>query len=63
MVKLIFHTNKLSVTNMQVSKIRKPFGNCSSTNIEFSKSQLHRIGQSGGFLGRFLGSLLKTDCL
>ena len=48
---------------MQVSKIRKPFGNCSLTNIEFSKSQLHRIGQSGGFLGRFLGSLLKTDCL
>ena len=25
-----------------------------------SKTQLHKIGQSGGFLGRLLGPLLKT---
>ena len=28
--------------------------------IKFSKSQLHEIGQSGGFLGRLLEPLLKT---
>ena len=25
------------------------------------KNQLHKIGQSGGFLGRFFGPLLKTE--
>ena len=28
---------------------------------KLSKTQLHKIGQSGGFLGRVLGPLLKTD--
>ena len=28
--------------------------------MKLSKSQLHKIGQSGGFLGRLLGPLLKT---
>ena len=32
----------------------------SSANIKLSKTQLHKIGQSGGFLGRILGPLLKT---
>ena len=32
----------------------------SSANIKLSKTQLHKIGQSGGFLGRLLGTLLKT---
>ena len=36
------------------------FGNGSSANIKLSKTQLHKIGQSGGFLGRLLGPLLKT---
>ena len=34
--------------------------NNSSTNIKLAKTQLHKIGQSGGFLGRCLGPLLKT---
>ena len=31
--------------------------------IRLSNTQLHKIGQSGGFLGRILGSLLKTGLL
>ena len=48
------------LTNTQVSKLCKAFANGSSENINFSKTQLHKIGQSGGFLGRLLGPLLKT---
>ena len=46
--------------NIQVSKLCKDFANGSSANIKLSKTQLHKIGQSGGFLGRCLGPLLKT---
>ena len=51
---------KLLLTNTQVSRLRKTFTNASSANIKLSKTQLHKIGQSGGFLGRLLGPLLKT---
>ena len=51
---------KLLLTNTQVSKPCKAFANNSSVNIKLSKTQLHKIGQSGGFLGKLLGSLLKT---
>ena len=34
-----------------------------SANIKLSKTQLHKIEQSGGFLGRLLGPLLKTGLL
>ena len=47
------------LTNTQVSKLRKAFANNLSANIKLSKTQLHKIGQLGGFLGRLLGSLLK----
>ena len=52
--------HKLSLTNTQVSKLRKAFTNSSSPNIKLSRTQLHNIGQSVGFLGRLLGPLLKT---
>ena len=52
--------HKLLLINTQVSKLRKVFANNSSANIKLSKTQLHKIGQSGGFLGRLLGSLLET---
>ena len=55
--------HKLLLTNTQVSKLRKAFANNSSANIKLSKTQLHKIGQSGGFLGRLLGPLLKTGLL
>ena len=44
--------HKLLITNTQVSKLRKAFANGSSANIKLSKTQLHKIVQSGGFLGR-----------
>ena len=48
------------LTDTKPSKLRKAFANNSSANIKLSKTQLHKIGQSGGFLGRRLGPLLKT---
>ena len=54
---------KLLLTNAQVSKLLKAFANHFSANIKLSKTQLHIIGQSGGFLGRRLGPLLKTGLL
>ena len=50
----------LLLTNTQGSKLRKAFGNDSLANTKLPKTQLHKIGQSGGFLGRLLGPLLKT---
>ena len=52
--------HKLLLTNTQVSKLRKAFANGSSANIKLSKTQLHKIGQSEGFLVRLLGPLLKN---
>ena len=52
--------HKLLLTNTQVSKLRKAFTNGSSANVELSKTQLHKIGQSRGYLGSLLGPLLKT---
>ena len=46
--------------NTQVSKLRKAFANNSSASIKLSKTQLHKIWQSRGFLGGILGPLLKT---
>ena len=48
------------LNNTQGLNLRKEFGNNFSANIKLSKTQLHKIGQSGGFLGRLLGPLLKT---
>ena len=53
-------SHELSLTNRQVSSIRKVFANNSSFNIKFSKAQLSKMIQSGRFLGKFLGPLLKT---
>ena len=51
----------LFLTNTQVSKLRKAFVSSPSANItKLSKTPLHKIGQSGGFLGRLLGPLIKT---
>ena len=50
----------LLLTNRQVASLRKAFANHSSANIKFSKAQLSKMVQSGGFLGRLLGPLLKT---
>ena len=41
-------------------RLRKAFTNSSSANTKLLKTQLHKIGQSGGFVGRLLGSLVKS---
>ena len=51
--------HKLLLTNTQVSKLRKASANNFSANIKLSKTRLHKIAQSGGFLGRLLGPLPK----
>ena len=52
--------HELLLTNRQVANLRKPFANNSSTDIKLSKTQLSKMIQSGRFLGRLLGPLLKT---
>ena len=52
--------HNMLLTNVQVSSLRKAFANNSSANIKLSKTQLHKIGQSGGFLDRLFEPLLKT---
>ena len=49
--------HELLLTNRQVANIRKAFANHSSINIKFSKTQLSKMIQSGGFLGKLLGKL------
>ena len=44
----------LLLTKKQVSMLSKNFENNSSANIKVSKTQLHKTGKSGGFLGKLL---------
>ena len=53
--------HKLLLTNRQVANLRKAFVNNSSVSIKLSKTQLSKIAQLGGFLGRLLGPSLKQD--
>ena len=50
----------LLLTNRHVANIRKAFAKNTSIDIKLSKTQLSKMIQSGGFLGRHLGPLLKT---
>ena len=52
--------HELLLTNRQVTNIRKAFAKNASTDIKLSKTQLSKMMQSGGFLGRLLCPLLKT---
>ena len=53
--------HELLLTNRQVFSICKAFANNLSVDIKFSKAQLSKMIQSGGFLGKLLGPLLKTE--
>ena len=44
--------HKLFLTNRQVADLRKAFAKHTSTGIKLSKTQLSKMIQSGGFLGR-----------
>ena len=50
--------DKLLLTNTQVSELCKAFANGSLANRKLPETQLHKIGQSVGFLGRLLRLLL-----
>ena len=52
--------HELLLTNRQVANLCKAFAKNISTDIMLSKTQLSKMMQSGGFLGRLLGPLLRT---
>ena len=52
--------HELLLKDREISSIRKAFSNNSLANIKFSKTQLSKMIQSGEFLGKLLGPLLKT---
>ena len=52
--------HELLLTNTQVLRLCKTFASCFSAHMKLSKTQLHKIGESGIFLGRLLWPLLKT---
>ena len=47
--------HKLLFINRQVADLRRAFANYSSTDVKLSNTQLSKMIQSGGFLGRLLG--------
>ena len=51
--------HELLFITRQKTKIRNAFNNNTSTDLKLSKAQISKIIQSGGFLGRLLGPLLK----
>ena len=53
-------SHTLLLTNRQNGNFRKTFANYLSTDIKLSKTQLSKMIQSGGFLGRLLSVLIKT---
>ena len=53
-------SHQLLLTNKQGANVPKAFANNSSIDIKLSKTQLSKMIQWGGFLGRLLGPLLKT---
>ena len=50
----------LLLTNRQVANLGKAFAKYTSADIKLSKTQLSNMIQSGGFLSRLLGPLLRT---
>ena len=52
--------HELLLTTRQTTKLRNTIKNNMSTDIKLSKAQISKIIQSGGFLGKLLGPLLKT---
>ena len=52
--------HELLLTNSQVANLRKAFANHTSSDIKLSKTELSKMIQLGGFLGRLLSPLIKT---
>ena len=60
----MFHSDNLPhellLTTKQTTKLGNAIENNMSTDIKLSKAQISKIIQSGGFLGKLLGPLLKN---
>ena len=52
--------HELLLTTRQKTKLWNALNNNMSTDLKFSRAQISKIIQSGGFFGRLLGPLLKT---
>ena len=52
--------HELLLTTRQKTEIRNAFNNNMSTDLKISKAQINKMIQSGGFLSKLLGPLLKT---
>ena len=52
--------HELLLTNKQVESLRRAFRNHSPTDIKLPKTQLSKMIESGRFLGKLFGPLLKT---
>ena len=52
--------HELLLATRQTTKLRNAIENNMSTEIKLPKAQISKIVQSGGFLGKLLGPLLKT---
>ena len=52
--------HELLLTTRQKIKIRNAFNNNMSPDLKLSKAQINKIIQSGGFVSKLLGPLLKT---
>ena len=52
--------HELLLTTRQITKLRNNIENNLQTDIKLSKAQIFKLIQSGGFLRKILGPLLKT---
>ena len=52
--------HELLLRTRQTTKLRNTIENNMPTDIKLSKAQISKMIQSGGFLGKLLGPLLKT---
>ena len=52
--------HELLLTTRQTTKLRNAIENNLQTDIKLSRAQISKIIQSGGFLGKIFGPLLKT---
>ena len=52
--------HELLLTNKQVENLRRAFRNHSPTDIKLPKTHLSKMIESGRFLGKLFGPLLKT---
>ena len=52
--------HELLLTTRQITKLRNNIENNLQTDIKLSKAQISKISQSGGFLSKRFGPLLKT---